>query len=160
MQGAPAISKSFNAEQYSCSADGQAALWQLQLIKNGDGYVGLHHETVRACGDIHSVDVAGRADDALGVGEAVDEVFKVGGRGKQGGVADAVVFQCDRYFLGYSVGFVAFGVCAPARSTGRKQLTAGAAACESMRARRSEERRVGKEGVSPCRSRWSRYPKK
>src|SRR3546814_6083178 len=23
--------------------------------------------------------------------------------------------------------------------------------------RRSEERRVGKEGVSPCRSRWSRY---
>src|SRR3546814_11804645 len=24
--------------------------------------------------------------------------------------------------------------------------------------RRSEERRVGKEGVSTCRSRWSRYP--
>src|SRR3546814_12505548 len=109
MQGAPAISKSFNAEQYSCSADGQAALWQLQLIKNGDGYVGLHHETVRACGDIHSVDVAGRADDDLGVGEAVDEVFKVGGRGKQGGVADAVVFQCDRYYLGNSVGIVSFG---------------------------------------------------
>src|SRR3546814_10463701 len=124
MQGAPAISKSFNAEQYSCSADGQAALWQLQLIKNGDGYVGLHHETLRAFGDIHSVDVAGRADDALGVGEAVDEVFKVGGRGKQGGVADAVVFQCDRYFLGYSVGFVAFG-CLRACAQHRSQAATG-----------------------------------
>src|SRR3546814_16637461 len=142
MQGAPAISKSFNAEQYSCSADGQAALWQLQLIKNGDGYVGLHHETVRACGDIHSVDVAGRADDALGVGEAVDEVFKVGGRGKQGGVAEAVVFQCDRYFLGYSVGFVAFG-CLRACAQHRSQAATG----------RSDARRVGKEGVSTGRSR-------
>src|SRR3546814_5941060 len=30
--------------------------------------------------------------------------------------------------------------------------------CRLARVRRSEERRVGKEGVSTCRSRWSPYP--
>src|SRR3546814_8003080 len=28
-------------------------------------------------------------------------------------------------------------------------------ACEALANRRSEERRVGKEGVSPCRTRWA-----
>src|SRR3546814_4417420 len=34
---------------------------------------------------------------------------------------------------------------------------AGASWCTGLRARRSEERRVGKECVSTCRSRWSPY---
>src|SRR3546814_18033919 len=37
--------------------------------------------------------------------------------------------------------------------------TATAALPVSRHQRRSEERTVGKEGVSPCRSRWSPYPK-
>src|SRR3546814_17014690 len=37
-------------------------------------------------------------------------------------------------------------------------LAAGLAGIEEKLEMRSEERRVGKEGVSTCRSRWSPYP--
>src|SRR3546814_11645468 len=46
-------------------------------------------------------------------------------------------------------------------STGRSPLSPGRHAAWAHRTRgasRSEERRVGKEGVSTCRSRWSPYP--
>src|SRR3546814_12609011 len=36
----------------------------------------------------------------------------------------------------------------------------GTIAADEMRGNRSEERRVGKEGVSTCRSRWSPYHQK
>src|SRR3546814_12117421 len=41
-----------------------------------------------------------------------------------------------------------------------EHLDAGKAAADSLAAWRSEERRVGKEGVSTCRSRWSPYHEK
>src|SRR3546814_11536099 len=84
---APDLIQAFNAAQSAASAAGQAAPAQLQLIQTGAAYVGLQHETLRAFGAIHSVDVAGRADDALAVATALDAVVKVVGRGQQGGVS-------------------------------------------------------------------------
>src|SRR3546814_4263022 len=47
---------------------------------------------------------------------------------------------------------------APAPSiSGEQRQAMGQAACDAARGRRSEERRVGKECVSTCRSRWSPY---
>src|SRR3546814_5704352 len=42
-----------------------------------------------------------------------------------------------------------------ALSTGHAELAAGKPALDAVTAARSEERRVGKECVSTCRSRWS-----
>src|SRR3546814_2101676 len=40
---------------------------------------------------------------------------------------------------------------------GTRRLADGAEGCDAGDRQRSEERRVGKECVSTCRSRWSRY---
>src|SRR3546814_19107660 len=45
---------------------------------------------------------------------------------------------------------------APARQAGQSRARRADAA-DPGRGERSEERRVGKEGVSTCRSRWSQY---
>src|SRR3546814_16604924 len=51
-----------------------------------------------------------------------------------------------------------YGYSGPTRSQGVNVLTAGAMINAVMQALgRSEERRVGKECVSTCRSRWSPY---
>src|SRR3546814_19497413 len=59
-------------------------------------------------------------------------------------VADGAAFETDglREFFQY-------------RALGIKDATDGRYHAHVIRAVRSEERRVGKEGVSTCRSRWS-----
>src|SRR5690606_7239119 len=107
-----------DAAQSATRAPGQIAPAQLELIQACAGDGGLYDQALGALDDVQVVDVTGRPDDAFGIGKAVGEVFEIGGRQQQRGVADAVELERHRYFAGDFVGLgvaVAVGAYAPYR---------------------------------------------
>src|SRR3546814_15843220 len=65
--------------------------------------------------------------------------------------------DADQFALPIAAGKRALAVVDRQRDITADEVEAG---ISHQRARRSEERRVGKECVSTCRYRWSPYPKK
>src|SRR3546814_15822978 len=76
------------------------------------------------------------------------------------GGGDAVADQPERlapHRLQQAVGDEGFDLLADVQRVHAERLVERLGALDGLRRRRSEERRVGKECVSTCRSRWSPY---
>src|SRR3546814_16693330 len=90
--------------------------------------------------------ILSRFDNAIGDLQAFAQ-------GRQGQIRIAASISVIEHFLADAI--IAFKQACP--NIGISLRDAGAELVESKLLERSEERRVGKECVSPCRSRWSPY---
>src|SRR3546814_11917931 len=94
-----------------------------------------------------------QAGRAFRGGDAAHVHSPVGGRGMNLGIEDACAFA--RRFAGDEAGDDLAGYTAERHPAGQRWI-----AVSERTLARSEERRVGKECVSTCRSRWSPYHSK